>query len=604
MSRRLSRSEVPVEETWDLSDIYETPDLWVEDAAHIRADIDALLAYRGRLSEGGTILLRCLEAQDELAGRLDRVRMYPYFALSADGECPENQAMAAQADTLSAQANAARSFVMSELLALPAGTIGRYRREVPGLARYDALLEEILARRPHILLPETERVLAALGQTLKAPETIWNAATAVDMDCPAARDAAGEEYPVSISGFVFGHAYSSDRTLRGTAYDALSAGLGGVKATLANTLATHIQQNVAMARLRGYASASEMILARQQVPVDVYSAVLDVVHDAMAPHVRRLARLRARLIGVERLERYDLEAPLDTSYTPETTFEEGKRIVQDALRILGDEYGSLITTAFRDRWIDRADNIGKGSGAYCWPVYGVHPYVFTTWRNTLRNAFTLAHELGHGGHYTAILRHQPISTFRLEPLSLLLEAPSTANELLLAEHLLRATSEPQLRRWIILQSLGTFTHNMVTHLLEGHFERRLYALAEAGMPLTLATIMEVQGDVFERFYAGTVAIDDRARLYWAQQPHFYMNHYSYTYAAGVASGYAAVRAMYSEGQPAVDRWLNMLTAGNSLPPIEALRRAGIDITNPDVLTEAASRFGTLIDELAQGFSRD
>jgi len=489
---------------------------------------------------------------------------------------------------------------VSELSALPEGTIERYRREEPGLAPYRALLDEVIARWPHMLLPETETTLAALGETVNMPEAIWRVATAVDMACPPARDAGGEESPVSIAGYVFGHAYSPDRALRRSSYDALSAGLGQVKATLATTLAKHIQQNVAMARLRGYASATEMILEAQQVPEEVYHGVLDVVHDEIAPHVRRLARLRARLLGLERLERYDLEAPLDPGYTPATTFEEGRRMVQHALRILGDDYGSLIQAAFENRWIDRADNVGKGSGAFCWPVYGVHPYVFTTWRDTLRNAFTLAHELGHGGHYTAIFRSQPFSLFKIEPLSLLLESPSTGNELLLAEYLLRATSDPRMRRWIIVQSLGTFTHNMVTHLLEGHFERKLYELAEAGKPLTLATIMDVQGRVFDRFYAGTVTIDERAQLYWAQQPHFYMNHYSYSYAAGVAIGYAAARAMYDEGQPAVDRWLRMLTVGNSLPPIEALRGAGIEFTSPDVLRRAVGRFGALIDELEHG----
>lgn len=591
-----------MEETWDLSDIYSSPEKWTEDAGRLNGDIDTLAACRGRLVEGAEVLLWCLQAQDALLGRMDRVRMYTYFSISVDGSSPQNQAMAAQADTLTARVEEARSFLASELASLSDGTIERYRREEPGLDAYGALLEGVLRKRRHSLLPETETALAALGETLKMPESIWNVATAVDMACPPARDASGEEHPVSIAGYVFGHAYSSDRLLRRSAYEALSAGLSQVKATVATALAKHIQQNVAMARLRGYGSATEMILAAQQVPAEIYLSVLDVVHDEIAPHVRRLARLRARLLGLDRIERYDLEAPLEPGYAPVTTFDEGRHMVLDALCLLGGDYGLLLESAFQGRWIDRADNAGKGSGAYCWPVHGVHPYVFTTWRNTLRNAFTLAHELGHCGHYTAVLRHQPFSLFNIEPLSLMLEAPSTANELLLAEHLLRATTDPRLRRWIILQSLGTFTHNMVTHLLEGHFERRLYELAEAGEPLTPATIMAVQGQVFERFYAGSVTIDERAQLYWAQQPHFYMNHYSYTYAAGVSIGYAAVRAMYDEGQPAVDRWLHLLTVGNKQPPIEALRGAGIDIANPDILHRAVGRFGALIDELEQGFA--
>ena len=339
----------------------------------------------------------------------------------------------------------------------------------------------------------------------------------------------------------------------------------------------------------------------------MYRNVLHGVHDTLAPHMRRLLALRRRVLGVDQLYRYDLEAPLDAGYDPPVTFEEAARLIGEGLGVLGPRYQAMLTTAFRDRWIDRADNAGKGSGAFCSPVFGVHPYIFTTWQDTMRSAFILAHEFGHGGHMYLSAQAQPISgAITMDNFAAILlfgEAPSTTNELLLGRHLLDTTDDPRLRRWIISQLIATFTHNMVTHLLEAHFEDRLYALAEAGQPLTLATIQEVQGAVFERFFADTVVVDDAARLYWAQQPHFYLGGlYPYTYSAGLTAAYGVAEAIRAEGQPAVDRWLGTLEAGATLPGVALLQRAGVDLAEQSPIGRAVAYFGTLVDELERSFA--
>lgn len=596
----MTRDRIPVDQTWNLGDIFASPAHWHEDVARIWGDIQAVAAFKGRLGDGAAVLLACLEAHETLMAHLDRIRMYAYFSLSADGSLPENQAMAEQAEALIADVDASRSFLKSDLTALPDGTVERYLTEEPKCAAFRALLDEILLTRTHRLRPETEEVLAALGEVLKAPTTIWQLATAVDMTCAPAHDANGAAVPVSIAAYSSAHACSTDRVLRRSAFASLTAGLSSQKATLATTLATHIKQNVVLARARGYASATEMVLAHQQVPNGVYQSVLDVIHDEIAPHARRLARLRARALGLEKLHRYDLEAPIDPEYAPTISFEESGRQIRETLRPFGEEYGTIIADAFGKRWIDRADNVGKRSGAFSWGVYGVHPYVFLTWGDTYRNAFTLAHELGHTGHYELSMRSLPRSTISQDAFTVLVEAPSTANELLLGQHLLNNTTDPQHRRWLLVQLAETFTTNMVGAMLSAHFERRLYGLAEAGKPLNASALMEVQGDVLERFYGDTVEIDDGARLGWAQMPHFYMSIFLYSYSAGLASGYAAVQAMREEGQPAVDRWLRMLALGNSRPPITLLREAGADLTNPETLRQAVRYFGTLVDELEQG----
>jgi oligoendopeptidase F len=600
MATQLTREQVPIEQTWNLDDIYATPEEWEADLGRVEADAAAVAAFQGRLDDGAGVLLACLRAYDAVLERLQRVGAYARLGASGDGVSPAFQARGARVAALGASVGAALAFLEIEVARLPEGTIERYLAEEPGLGLYRLRLDEVVRQRPYLLSLETEQALAALSETLDAPGLIWRRATAVDVACPPIEDEQGRATPVSIARYVFGLSQSPRRETRRRAYEALAAGLGRHKMTLATTLATFIKRNVTLARLRHYPSATAMILQPQEIPESVYENVLTIIHDESAPHVRRLMQLRRRVLGLDRLYRYDVEAPLDPDFDPPAAFAESAGPILAALRPLGEEYGAIMAAAFRDRWVDWGDNVGKSSGAFCSSVYGVHPYILTTWQNRMRDAFILAHELGHAGHGMLAGRNQVIGNARAG--LFFIEAPSTANELLLGRHILDTTDDPRLRRWVILQFLGTFTHNMVTHMLEAHFERRLYELAEADQPLTLATIMQVQGEVFERYYAGTVTIDEAARLYWAQQPHFYTGLYPYTYSAGLACAYGVVEAIRREGQPAVDRWLSALKAGGSLPPLELAKLAGVDMSSPEPLRQAVAFFGQLVDELEQSFA--
>lgn len=594
------RAHAPVDQTWNLGDIYADLPTWEADLSRINDLVQAVTAFRGRLGKGAATLLACLQARDAVLEMMAKLGGYARLGVSTDGYSALTQATASRAMALSARVRAALSFIDSELSALPEGTIEGHLTTDAALATYRLQLELLLRDRHHLLASDTEQTLAALGEVLTAPAEIWGQATAVDLICAPVRDAAGDEHAVSIAAYVFGQAQAPDRELRRHGYQALAAGIGQHKATLAATLSTAIRVNVTMAKLRRYRSATEMLLAEQQVPENVYRNVLTIVHDEIAPHYRRLMRLKQRVLGLDTVHRHDVDAPLDPDYEPVTSFVESERMIREGLAVLGAEYDIMLAAAFRDRWVDRAENAGKRSGAFCATIYGVHPYVFTTWRDNLRSTFVLAHELGHAGHGALSGRNQVISNTRTT--LFFVEAPSTANEMILSRHLLAQTTDARLRRWLILQSLGTFTHNMVTHLLEAHFEQRLYDLAESGKPLTLSTIMQVQGEVFERFYEGAVVVDVAARLYWAQQPHFYRGLYPYTYAAGLSCSYSIAEAIHQEGQPAVDRWLRTLKAGGTLPPIELMRMAGLDMTSPEPIRRAVAYFGSMVDELERGFT--
>jgi oligoendopeptidase F len=423
-------------------------------------------------------------------------------------------------------------------------------------------------------------------------------------------DGSGAETSVSIARWQFGVDQAADRGLRQRAYESLNRGLALHKHTLAGTLASHIENNVAVARLRGYGSAIEMILAPGEIPESVYRMILREVHDGIMPHARRLAALRSRVLGIDRMRLYDLMAPLDPEFDPPLSFQGAEMLIRDGLAPLGKEYGALVESAFRDRWIDRADNVGKRSGAWGFSVYGAHPYVFMTWKDGWRGALTLAHEVGHACNGalacdSQIVSNAPTSSglaFTGVPTSALFnEAPSTANEVLVGRRILETTTDQRLRRFVIEQFLMTFTHNMVTHMLEAHFEQRLYDRAEAGRPITTGDVLEAQAETFERFWGDTMEVDEHARMYWAQQVHFYLSYYSFNYSAGLTVGIGVADAIRREGRLAADLWIQTLRAGDTLSPLELARSAGVDLASPEPYRHAVEYFGQLVTELEKAY---
>lgn len=339
------------------------------------------------------------------------------------------------------------------------------------------------------------------------------------------------------------------------------------------------------------------------MPVSVYNNVLDTILTEAAPHVQRYMRLRQRVLGLDQVMRYDMTAPLDPTYDATMGWDDGTRLVKDGLAVLGPEYGAMLDRAFSERWVDRADNEGKAHGAFNSGIYGWHPVIMMTWQDKARDAFTLAHELGHCGHRFLSSQNQNLTNSGLTNIGrFFLEAPSTANEALLGDYLLAQDLDVRRRRYIIEAFLGTFMHNMVTHLLEAALERELFALAEAGKPITLKVVMQHQGDVMTRFFGDSVTIDEGARLTWTTVPHFYMGFYPLVYAAGLAAGCAMAEAIRREGDPAVQRWLTTLKAGSTMHPLDLYKQAGIDMASSEPVRQAVTLFGRLVADLEACYS--
>lgn len=598
-TKHVTRDEVPVEQTWDLTDLFISDQDWENELIAILHDVKHVTQYKGQLGSDADILYTALQRYESLQERIIRVETYATLKTSADGTNPTNQTHSAKVATMLAKVGAELSFIETEILSIPEETITAFFAEKDELNLYQAFINHLLEKKPYTLSTEVEATLATISEVLEAPFMIYQRTKASDMTFAPIQDADGNELPMSFNLYEDKYELSPDTTIRRRAYDSFIQTLDRYKHTFAGTYATEVTKQVRLAQLRGYESVTEMLLHPQQVSLEMYHNQLDVIQEELAPHMRRYARLLKQQLGVDELRFCDLKVSLDPEYNPKTTYDEAATLIKASLLIMGPEYSHIIDKAFANRWIDYAYNIGKRSGAFCNSPYGVHPYILITWTDTMRGAFTLAHELGHAGHFYLAGKNQTL--FNTRPSMYFIEAPSTLNELLLADYLLDQSDDPRMKRWVIDQLLGTYYHNFITHLLEGEFQRRIYTLAEQGTPLTASLLCEQKYEVIKNFWGDSVVIDEGASLTWMRQLHYYKGLYPYTYSAGLTVSTAVAKQIKEEGKPAVERWLNVLKSGGTLKPLELIKKAGVDMSKTDAIKEAVNYVGSLVDQLEKSF---
>jgi len=596
--KRLNRSEVPTEMTWKLEDLYPTRGRWLDALEMIENELVEAKALKGTILSSAECLKNALLTYETIMLQLIRCGTYVSLRMSEDGTNSQNQSDSLQYSSLNTKVNAALTFIQSELLNLTVELLENYINEESEIEVFKMYLEEIIESKQHKLLPETEEALASLGEVTSAPYRIYQTSKAADLKFESFEDENGKELENSFAMFENLYEFSPNHTVRKEAYESFTKTLNQYKNTYASVYATQVKKEVALSKLRKYDSVTHMLLEDHKVSLEMYHNQLNIIFNELAPHMRKLANLKKKQLGLDTLHFYDLKAPLDVDFNPSTTYENAKETILKSLEVMGPEYLSIMEKAFDERWIDYSDNVGKSTGAFCSSPFGVHPYILISWQDTMRNAFVLTHELGHAGHFYYANKYQRVVNTR--PSMYFVEAPSTFNEMLFGQHLLK-TDDPQMKRWVILQLLGTYYHNFVTHLLEGEFQRRVYDLAEKGTPLTANTFCEVKGNVLKEFWGDSVVIDEGASLTWMRQPHYYMGLYPYTYSAGLTASTAISRRIESEGQQVIDAWINVLKSGGTKKPEDLLKMAGVDMTTSAPIKEAVEYVGSLVNELESLF---
>lgn len=596
---RLQRQDIPKEQTWNITDLFINNEAWEQELDSIQNDVQQVVSFATKLGTNAETLHRALVTFEKFQQRIFHTATYATLQISTDGTNPEYQGSMAKVSAVLATIGAKLSFFESELLEIPQTKIDQFLEDEPNLQVYQKMLDDIMKKKPYALAPNVEETLSALGETLDAPYMIYERSKASDMHFHSIQDADGNELPMSEVLYENKYELAADTIVRRKAYDSFITTLNQYKNTYAATYATAVTKEVTMAKLRGYDSVISMLLQPQDVTKEMYDNQLDIIQTELAPHMQRLAKLKQADYGLDKLLFCDLKAPLDPTYAPELTYDEAQKLILEALNVLGPEYNKIMNKAFQERWIDYSDNIGKQSGAFCTTPYGAHPYILTSWTNMMPGAFTLAHELGHAGHFYLAGENQHLVNTSTS--TYFVEAPSTLNELLLGDHLIQTTDNPRLKRWVINQLLDTYYHNFVTHLLEGEFQRRIYRLAESGEALTADVLCTQKKETIAHFWGDAVVIDEGAGLTWMRQPHYYMGLYPYTYSAGLTIATAVAEKIKADGEPAVQQWLDVLKTGGSISPLALSKKAGVDMSKPDAIRTAVAYVGSLVDQLEDSY---
>ena len=588
-----ARKDVPVNETWDLSLIFAAEADFEAAVEKAKALVDTLeKTYKNALTTPESIA-ECLALYEELEILLYQTTSYTSLAVSVDYTDTEAQKKDAKITALAAEIGSRLSFIESEIADAPEELI-RAAMDKTGRAKH--YLAEILREKPHRLSAETEKVLAALSPVFNAPYDIYHMTKLADMKF-GSFTVNGREYPLGYSLFEDEYEYEADTDVRRAAFRAFSDKLREYENTTAATYNTYLTQQRIMAKQRGFADMFEADLFTDHVTREMYDRQIDLITEKLAPAMRKYARLVGKMNKLDRVTFADLKLPLDAEFDPRVTIGESREYVRSALSVLGQDYADMVDEAYDKRWIDFARNVGKETGGFCSSPYGCNSYILLSWNNRMADVFTIAHELGHAGHFRLCNGAQ--SLFDTNVSGYLIEAPSTMNELLLAQDLLRKNTDKRFRRWVLSSLIGhTYYHNFVTHLREAWYQREAMNIIEQGGAVNAETLSGIFRKNLETFWGDAVELTEGCELTWMRQPHYYMGLYSYTYSAGLTLATQAALNIAAEGESAVARWRAMLEAGSTRDPLGLAAIAGIDLSTPDALEHTIAYISDIIDEIA------
>ena len=588
-----ARKDVPVNETWDLSLIFAAEADFEAAVEKAKALADTLeKTYKNALTTPESIA-ECLALYEELEILLYQTTSYTSLAVSVDYTDTEAQKKDAKMTALAAEIGSRLSFIESEIADAPEELI-RAAMDKTGRAKH--YLAEILREKPHRLSAETEKVLAALRPVFNAPYDIYHMTKLADMKF-GSFTVNGREYPLGYSLFEDEYEYEADTDVRRAAFRAFSDKLREYENTTAATYNTYLTQQRIMAKQRGFADMFEADLFTDHVTREMYDRQIDLITEKLAPAMRKYARLVGKMNKLDRVTFADLKLPLDAEFDPRVTIGESREYVRSALSVLGQDYADMVDEAYDKRWIDFARNVGKETGGFCSSPYGCNSYILLSWNNRMADVFTIAHELGHAGHFRLCNGAQ--SLFDTNVSGYLIEAPSTMNELLLAQDLLRKNTDKRFRRWVLSSLIGhTYYHNFVTHLREAWYQREAMNIIEQGGAVNAETLSGIFRKNLETFWGDAVELTEGCELTWMRQPHYYMGLYSYTYSAGLTLATQAALNIAAEGESAVARWRAMLEAGSTRDPLGLAAIAGIDLSTPDTLEHTIAYISDIIDEIA------
>lgn len=586
------RSEISDEFKWHLEDVFPS-DKAFEDALAAAGDYpERISAFRGKISQSAADLLAYLRLDDEITEKVRDLLHYASRKSDEDTRVSLYSGYCERTEALLTAINSAASFAVPEILTVSDEKMERFMSEEEGLKLYELSLSRILKRREHILSPAEEKIIAMTGEMSNTPATVFSMLDNADIKFPDAIDSDGNAHQITHGSYI-PLMQDEDRALRKSAFENLYKTYKSYENTYTAVLSGHLKTLAFNANVRKYENTLEAALDTTEVPQSVYHSLIDAVHANM-DKMYRYVRLRKKLLGVDELHYYDLYAPMVSDVDMEITYEQAKKLTLEAVKPLGEEYVRLMSEGFESGWVDVYENEGKCSGAYSAGA-SVHPYVLLNHTDDLQSAFTVAHEMGHAMHSYFSNKYQPTAYSDYE--IFVAEVASTFNESLLMQHLLKTTDNKREEAYLINYFLEQFRTTLYRQTMFAEFELKINEAMARGEAITSDFLCDLYGDLNLLYFGEDIVPDPEIKYEWARIPHFYYNYYVYQYATGFSAAIALSQRVLNGGERAAGDYLGFLRGGSSDTPVNLLKGAGVDMTDPSVVNDALKLFGELLDRM-------
>lgn len=589
------REEIPVIDTWNLSDILASEEEWEK----LYQDTERLLSeyknFEGHLAESGEMLFSCLKFDEEISLKIETLFVYGKQKSDEDTGNAKYQGLASRARAISYRAADLSSFLLPEILSIPDEVLTEFRNQVSELKRYDRTLEVILKKKAHTLSSHMEALLAKSMEATSGSSDIFNMFNNADIKFPEIRDENKNLIQVTHGNYIE-LLEKQDREVRKSAFHAVYSVYKQFVNTLSATFSANVKQAAFYAQARRYPSARAYYLAENEIPESVYDNLVDAVEEGL-PYLHDYVSIRKKALGVEELHMYDLHVPMVPRKEKKYTFEEAKQMVLEGLKPLGDKYLSLLKEGFKNRWIDVYENEGKRSGAYSWGVYGIHPYVLLNFNGTLDSVFTLAHEMGHALHSWFSDENQTYvdAGYKI----FVAEVASTCNEALLIRHLLEETNDKKERAYLLNHFIDSFRGTLYRQCMFAEFERDVHRMSGEGTVLTGEVLCGLYHELNQKYFGSDVVIDEEIDYEWSRIPHFYTPFYVYQYATGFSAAIAISSRILAGEETVLKGYYEFLSGGCSMTPIDLLKLCGVDMSTAEPVKDAISVFAGLIEEMRE-----
>lgn len=591
MKKVLTRDEVEVLHTWDLTRLFKTEadyeqalDKLVDDANLFNTKFQGKLVTSNDINESLTMY-------HDIIRDLSYVSSYQSLHSSSDQRNIDNTTRSGKFGIIASGLNQKLNFYISELILLADEVLIKASKENKD---NELTILEIIEDKKHALDPVVSEALSQFQQVLNAPYKNYNNFKFADMTFPNF-EANGKMHENSFTLFENEYSADTDHELRRKSFESFYDVLKTYENGFASNYETVVLKEKAMANLKGFDSVIDYLLYDQKVSRDMYDRQIDLIMEHLAKPMRKFVKLIKDAYKLDKLTYADLHLALDSEFEPTVTIEKSKEYAVESLRVLGDDYIEMVERSFNERWIDFPQSLGKSTGGFCSSPYNKGAYILLNWNDQMNETFVLNHELGHAGHFYFAGKNQ--NYFNVRPSLYAIEAPSTMNELLMADYLKTQNDDTRFNRWVLSSLISrTYYHNFVTHLLEAAYQREVYLRVDNKQPLNAQVLNDLKVGVIRKFWGDVVEVPDYAGRTWMRQPHYFMGLYPYTYSAGLTISTAAHKKI-KNNELDITKWLDLLKAGGTLTPLELAKIVDVDLSTEQPLMDTIEEISDIIDEI-------